>query len=339
MRARQEWNVVAAATVGLALGPGAILVFGAGVFIHPLELEFGWTRAQVAFGISIVHFAIMALSILQGIVVDRYGTRRLALLSIPAFAAGLACFSFMPPVLAVYYALSVLVPVLALGLWPTAYLRAVSGWFDRRLGLAVGVANAGVGIGGAIIPVACGYLIAAVGWRSTYLALAGIVLAVTLPMAWLFLRDAPRDRVASGATPGGPSRGSTTASSAVSASALVRSQTFWLLAAAFLLMGAVSAAIIAHQVPLLIDAGWSARRAALVQGTFGAAHVVGRLFAGWLLDLVFAPRIMIGFLACAILGCAIDAMGSVGDLAFVASIAFGFLVGAELDALAYMARR
>jgi len=330
MRAPEEWKVVAAATVGLALGPGAILVFGAGVFIHPLELEFGWTRSQVAFGVSIVHFAILFISVLQGFLLDRFGTRRLALPSIPLFAAGLAAFFFLPASLATYYALMALVPLLALGLWPTAYLRAVSGWFDRRLGLAVGIANAGVGVGGAIIPIACGFLIATVGWRSTYLVLAAAVLVITLPMAWLFLRDAPSEA---------PGRLREASDAAVGIGALLKSRTFWLLAAAFLLFGAVSGAIIAHQVPLLIDAGWTPRKAALAQGLFGAAHIVGRLAAGWLLDLLFAPRIMIGFLALAIGGCAIDAVGAPGDAAFVAAIGFGLLVGAEIDVLAYLTRR
>jgi sugar phosphate permease len=197
MRPPMEWRVVAASTIGLALGPGAIMVFGAGVFIHPLEQEFGWTRAQVAFGVSIVHFSILVISVLQGFLIDRLGTRRVALPSIPLFAIGLASFYFLPASLATFYALSAIVPLLGLGLWPAAYLRAVSGWFDRRLGLAVGIANAGVGVGGAIVPLLCGYLILLVGWRSTYLAMAGIVFLVTMPTAWFFLRDAPgRERSA-----------------------------------------------------------------------------------------------------------------------------------------------
>jgi hypothetical protein len=90
---------------------------------------------------------------------------------------------------------------------------------------------------------------------------------------------------------------------------------------------------------MLIDAGWSPKRAALAQGLFGGAHIVGRLVAGWLLDFIFAPRIMIGFLLLAILGFTTDAIGTPGDLAFVASAGFGLMIGAEIDVLAYMVRR
>ena len=40
-----------------------------------------------------------------------------------------------------------MLPLLAIGLWPMGYLRIVSGWFERKLGLALGIANAGIGIG------------------------------------------------------------------------------------------------------------------------------------------------------------------------------------------------
>ena len=331
MRLAREWRVVAASTLGLTFGPGAILVFGAGVFFRPLEMEFGWTRAQLSVGASIVHFAILAISIIQGFALDRWGTRRLALPSIPLFAAGLAAFYFLPPSLTVYYALSALVPFLALGLWPTAYLRIVGGWFDRRLGLAVGIANAGVGLGGAIIPLACGLLIASIGWRSAYLALAAAVLVATLPVAWLFLRDAPNADWSIHDAPSGRER--------ARFGALLATRTVWLLAGAFLLFGAFNGAIIVHQVPLLIDSGWMPQRAAVAQGVFGGSHIAGRLLAGWLLDRILAPRIMISFLILAIGGCVIDALGPSTDLAFLAAIAFGLLVGAELDVLAYMTRR
>jgi len=301
MRLTGEWKVVAAATTGLALGPGAILVFGAGVFFRPLEQSFGWTRAEVSVGVSIVHFAILVISIVQGFALDRWGTRRLAMPSIPLFAAGLAAFFFLPASLGVYYALCALVPFLALGLWPTAYLRAVGGWFDRRLGLAIGIANAGVGIGGAIIPVLCGALIAAAGWRWAYLALAAMVLCITWPMAWLFLHDAPPERAAAM---------SPNAGTRLEFGRLLARRDYWLLAVAFLLFGAFNAAIIAHQVPMLVDMGWTPARAALVQGLFGASHIVGRLMTGWLLDRILAQRVMVAFLALAVAACAIDALAA-----------------------------
>ena len=53
----------------------------------------------------------------------------------------------------------VVIPVLAIGLWPLGYLTAVSRWFDRRLGLALGCANAGIGVGSTLVPLVIAALI------------------------------------------------------------------------------------------------------------------------------------------------------------------------------------
>ena len=85
---------------------------------------------------------VVLMSPLQGILADRFGPRRVILTSIPLFALGLAAFYVLPNNLALYYGLWTLIPILAVGLWPIAYLQAVTQWFDRRLGLALGCANA-----------------------------------------------------------------------------------------------------------------------------------------------------------------------------------------------------
>ena len=139
-----------AASVGLVFGPSTMLVFSFGVFIAPLSAAFGWTRPSIAFGSTIIALTIMLIAPLQGWLVDRYGGRRVVLTSIPLFAAGLFLMSRMGGDIRVFYLLCGLLPVLGLGLWPTSYLRVVSGWFDQRLGMAIGIANGGIGIGAAL---------------------------------------------------------------------------------------------------------------------------------------------------------------------------------------------
>jgi MFS family permease len=114
------------------------------------------------------------VSPLQGILTDRFGSKPIILASIPLFSAGVAGFYFMPARLSAFYSMWAMIPVLGVGLWPLGYLRAVSSWFDRRLGLAVGIANAGIGIGSALVPLIAGMLIARHGWRFAYLGLADV---------------------------------------------------------------------------------------------------------------------------------------------------------------------
>src|SRR5690606_8699717 len=161
-----------ASIVGLAFGPSVIAVLAISPFIPPIEAEFGWSRVQVSLAVTIVSYMIVFVSPLQGFLVDRFGPRRVVLTSIPLFAVGLAGFYFQQNNLFAYYALWALIPLLSIGLWPLGYLTAVSRWFDRRLGLALGCANAGIGLGSTLVPLIITGLIAAYDWRTAFLGLA-----------------------------------------------------------------------------------------------------------------------------------------------------------------------
>ena len=135
------------ATIGLALGPSVIAVLTISAYVQPIEQEFGWSRLQVSFAFTLVAYMIVLVSPLQGWCVDRFGPRRTVLTSIPLFGLSLIALYFTPPNLFAYYALWALVPVLGLGLWPLGYLQAITKWFDRKLGFALGCANGGIGLG------------------------------------------------------------------------------------------------------------------------------------------------------------------------------------------------
>src|SRR4030095_15688696 len=176
-------------TIGLALGPSVIAVLSISPYIVPIQEEFGWSRVQVAFAFTIFAYMIVLVSPLQGLLVDRFGPRRVILTSIPLFAISLAALYFTPPNLLVYYALWALVPVAALGLWPLGYLQAVSRWFDRKLGLALGVANAGIGLGSTLVPMIVGPIIAQYSWRHALVVLAALILLISWPVVFFCLRE------------------------------------------------------------------------------------------------------------------------------------------------------
>lgn len=317
-----------AAVVGLTFGPSTIAVLAFGVFVRPIQMEFGWSRVQVSLAATIVSYVIMAVSPLQGFLTDRFGARRVVLGSIPTFAVAIALFYFQPPSLPVFYLLWALVPLLAVGLWPLSYLKAVSGWFDARLGLALGVANAGVGLGSAIVPLIATALTTAYGWRVAFLGLAGLVLVITWPVAIFCLRE-PERRARTEPPPlWGPNFATA-----------VRQPAFPILAGAFFLLGLSTTALITQQVPMLIDAGWTPPRAALVQAVFGVALMFGRVGVGYVIDRIFAPYVMAAVAIGGAIGCALYAAIPNSGLAFLSSALIGLVVGAEFDVLALLIKR
>ena len=112
------------------------------------------------------------------------------LTSIPLFALSLAAIYFTPANIYVYYLLWAIVPIAGLGLWPLGYLQAVTPWFDRKLGLALGCANAGIGVGSTCLPMlVIAPIIAAYSWRHALLAIALLVLFVSWPVVAYCLRE------------------------------------------------------------------------------------------------------------------------------------------------------
>jgi MFS family permease len=321
---------VLGSVVGLAFGPSVLAVLTISAYIEPIEQEFGWTRVQVAFAFTIVAYLIVAVSPLQGLLVDRFGPRRVVLTSIPLFGLSLAALYFTPNNLLVFYVLWALVPVFAIGLWPLGYLQAVTRWFDRKLGLALGCANAGIGVGTALIPLITAALIPTYGWRGALLGLAGLVIFVSWPIVALCFRE-PTPEEAAAMQRAKKSFG-------IPFNELSREPSFWVLNIAFFMLGLTATSLVSQQVPLLTAAGWSPTDArALVSSIFGFALLIARVVVGFVLDHVFAPRVMQTVAIGGAISCLLYALYP--DAAIVSAILLGFLLGAEFDVLAFLIRR
>jgi MFS family permease len=320
------------ATIGLAFGPSVIAVLTISLYIPSIEQEFGWSRVEVSLAFTIVAYMIVLVSPIQGFLVDKFGPRKVVLTSIPLFAASLAALYFTPANLAVYYLLWGLVPVLGLGLWPLGYLQAVTPWFDRKLGLALGCANAGIGLGSTFLPVlVLGPLIAAYGWRHALLALAAIIVFVSWPIVAYCLREpstsdaeAARRRTASRAF-GQPFQQA------------IREPTFVMLNVAFFLLGLTATSLVSQQVPLLREAGWTAEQTTQLQTVFGFGLLFARVAVGYVIDHVFAPRVMMTVSIGGAIACILYAVYP--DAAYVSALLIGFLLGAEFDVLAFLIKR
>lgn len=323
------WAVVLASMLAMMFGPSTVAVLSLGLFIRPLELDFGWSRTQIALASSIVSYTVMLVSPLQGYLTDRFGARAVILPCIPLFCVAVALMYFLPPVPWIYYAAWIVLPVIGIGIFPLSYLRVVSSWFDKRLGLAIGIANAGIGIGGAVIPLVIGTVIAQQGWRAGFVGLA-VLVALTLPAAFFFIREKPGTEPRKGKTEGVPG---------VDFHVAVRSRQFKLLIGIFMLLGVINTALIVHQIPMLMDAGVTPQRAAVVQATFGIFVIVGRLVTGLLIDYVSAALVMCVLVIGGTFACTLYAYGVTGDVVFLCAALLGMVLGAEFDVLSYLLKR
>ena len=327
-RVRPGWRTSLASLICLGFSPSVLQVMSLGVFTPYLREEFGWGVRQISVAATILAIMAMIVAPLQGLLVDRYGARRLILVSIPLFGFGYAALSLLPDNLLVLYLFWGLLPVLGIGLWPGSYVKATSSWFDRRLGLAIGLATAGIGIGAALFPMQIHWLASTHGWRSAFAVIGIASVVIGWPVAILYIRDQDKAAGTGNADADRP---------AGDESALPA--TFWLLFAAFLLLGVFSTAILFHLVSILTGNGMTRQLAVGAQATLGLMMIVGRLGSGLLIDRIPVRIVLPAFVALAVAGLAMLSVGVTGLAALLAGALAGLLIGAEIDVLGFVVKR
>jgi MFS family permease len=162
--------------------------FAFGVFVRPLEEEFGWSRTQI--NISLTLGVITAfISPFTGRLLDKYGSRWIMAISLASIALGFFLRAIMTD-LWQFYAFSILIVLGVPGTTMMPVGRLVGLWFPTTRGRMMGIVTAGNNFGGMVtIPLAAG-MIALTGWRWSFAAMGFLVLAV-LVLIVLVIRDDP----------------------------------------------------------------------------------------------------------------------------------------------------
>jgi MFS family permease len=335
------WWVVFAAAVGIALHIGPIVVGTFGVFLKPLNQEFGWSRGQISFAFSLFAIAGAVSAPVVGRLVDYAGARRVVLPATSLYGLGVLALALLSGHIWLLYTIYLYIGVVGSGTTPIPYAKVITRWFDRRRGLALGLTVAASSLSLAAMPSLAQALIVALGWRHAYVIIALMVLGA-IPVIALLLRESPQTM---GLEPDGATTGQTSdarpydGDEDVAFSQAWRSNTFWLIAGPFFLMSLSFHGCIVHLVPLLTDRGVSPRDAATAASLVGAGGLVARLGSGLLLDLFFAPSVAVSLFSSSTIGLILLWSGAPGFVPFAAGFLVGIGQGAELDIIPYMVSR
>jgi MFS family permease len=333
------WIIAATAALGIACSFSVLVTTITSLFAAPLSLEMGWTTPQIMLGPLVAGLCGLATAPLIGALCDRFGARRIVLLSFLIEVCIVASFHNLDSWLPGYWLRYGALALLCMGTTQVAFSRIISSWFNRRLGLALGIALAGVGVGGYGWSLLVQHLIDLYGWRNAYLGVAGIIACLTLPALFLLLRDTPASL---GMGVDGQPNATPLPGTAVMGMTLrqaIASPQYRLMALTFFLFGLSLQGAQLNLVPMLTSRGVSAQVAAHIQAIMLLTLIVGRVSSGFLLDRFFAPRVSQVFLLAPIAGIAALALGASGWLALVSAMAIGLAVGGESDVIAYLVRR
>jgi OFA family oxalate/formate antiporter-like MFS transporter len=334
------WFIAAASAFGIGCGIAVIIPAALGLLVAPLHADFGWSSRQIFLAALVNTGCLVVVAPFVGGIVDRFGARRVICLSFAAEALIIASFSQMTGDILGFYARFAALSIFAAGTTTISFAAVIARWFDRRRGLALGIALAGYGLGGALWSLLLRWLIDHVGWRHMYLWQSAIIAGIALPLIFLTIRDTPESL---GLQVDGANTGNSPGIKAVvrgkSLKEACADGQYWLMLGTFLLIGSAVTSIIFHIVPLLKARGESSQLAAEAQASLWIVLVVGRISTGWLMDRFFGPRVALAFLTLPIIGISLLASGVTGPAAFAAAILVGLAAGAEADIIAYLVSR
>ena len=247
----EGWTVAAGAGVAVFVSSLAITTFA--VFLKPLTEEFAWSREAVAraFGGMTLGAALSAPFV--GRVVDRIGTTKVCAVCLLACGGTFASLALLTPHLWHLYATFAVVGLAMTGTSAVVYARVITSWFDRRRGVALAVVMASAAVGSIAHPPVASALIGLVGWRTAYLLLGLVGVAVGVPI----VIHTVRERVDAPTHQGAPTGG-------VTVREALRSRAFWILI--LVVFGSTLAlnGVVVHLSALLTDRGHSPARAAFV---------------------------------------------------------------------------
>ncbi|MEM1102829.1 MAG: MFS transporter [Pseudomonadota bacterium] len=323
------WPVVGASLVGLAVSPGPLVFGSLGILAGAFQSEFGWGRGDVMFALTVFNLSTIVAAPFIGRLMDQIGARRVLIIFVSLFGASLATPYFGLSSLFHLYAVLFVAGAFSPGAQSMPYTRLITSWFDRRRGLAIGLAASGLGAGYAVIPPLVDHVLTQYGWRATFGALGASVFAIPLIFVLLLARPKPTSQgvLESTSLPGKTAREA------------IQTRDFWVIASTILLFSCLLTGFVPHIVPLLKDEGLTGAVAAKYAAAFGATTFLGRVVVGLLLDRFFAPTVAIVFFSISLVGFVLLLGAAAPGALLIAVLLVGVGFGAESDLIAYFVSR
>jgi MFS family permease len=284
------WAVLAATFFTMLVVAGAV---GApGVFIIPLQKEFGWSSADISGALAIRFLLFGGMGPFAAAFMNRFGVRRMMLISLSIIVGGLLLSMGMTRL---WHLVLLWGVVIGIGTGLTAMVlgaTVATRWFAHRRGLVMGLLSASTATGQlAFLPLLAA-LTERFGWRASVLLVCGAILLAAM-VVLLLMRDRPADL---GLPPYGESEVHPAPPQPASFGALLMSPlriladaarvpSFWILFFSFYICGASTNGLVqTHFIALCGDYGLAAVGAASMLAMMGLFDFAGTLASGWLSD-------------------------------------------------------
>ena len=268
------------------------------VLIHPLEAEFGWTRAAIALAPSLNLLLYGCAAPFGGWLLDRFGPRRVILEALRLYLTGVTAAVFVQQLWQLVLIWGVV--GIATGVHPLPQAWQADGSSSAGAALSGIMTNASAAGQVIFLPLLMAVIVLR-GWRTALLMMTAASL-VLIPIILIWMRDNPadvgidaygieRDDVFRAERHAPSSRGA----ASLSMHEILGSSTFWILCGCFFVCGFTANGLVGtHLIPHAIERGIPEMTAALAVGIMGGASFVGTTGAGWLTDRIDPRKVLSG---------------------------------------------
>ena len=285
------WVVVSVTFFAALVAAGA--AGSVGVMLVPLQLEYGWTSAEISSALGL-RFALLGLvAPFAAALFNRFGLRPVMIMSFALISSGMGLSVFMREMWHLVLLWGALVGVGA-GLTAVVLSAVVATrWFEKRRGLVVGLLTASTATGQLIVLPALAWIVEQHGWRNAILLMC-ILYGVAVALILVFIRNKPADiglkpfGAAANAEPAPappPPAGNLFLAPFGALAIAVRKPIFWILAGTFFICGASTNGLVQmHLIPMCGDFGIATTSAAGLLALMGVFDFFGTVASGWLSD-------------------------------------------------------
>jgi MFS family permease len=258
---------------------GAIVFFSFTAFFEPIRTEFGWSYTQVSLASSLRGLEMGIFAPIVGFLVDRFGSRKLLLGGSVVIGVGLLSLSLTRS-LAMFYLSFLVIAFGAGGCTSVVTMTAVANWFQKNIGLALGIMASGFGASGLVIPLIVA-LIDDFGWRLTLVILGLGMWVIGVPLS-MVVRN--RSESSQGDRHPDGKEEFPTRSPEVGLREAMRSRSFILLNLAEAVRMMAVTAVVIHLMPYLSSLGFERSTAGVAAASLPLVSIFGRFGFGWLGD-------------------------------------------------------
>jgi MFS family permease len=288
------WWIVGACFL-ISLYTGGIVISSFTALFEPIASRFGWSYTQISLAATLQSLMIGLASPLMGLLVDRWGPRKLILGGVIISFLGFILLSRITS-LAMFYVAFSLISIGYTTCSGLVMVTAVANWFRRNIAMASGIAATGFAMGGLLVPLVT-ILVDTFGWQKAMVSIGLGMLLIPLPLS-LLVRHRPEEY---GYLPDGDDSSTTVVSKSlpsvkntgvdITVKQALKSRAFWHMAVGLMFQFVTLNAVIVHIMPYLSSIGIARSTSSLAVSAITVTSVCGRLSFGVLGDRVDKRRI------------------------------------------------